>query len=98
MVNALDAVVGRPRRHVDVAKLYDAYQRTRSVRAAAREVDIPPATAWDRLLLSKQPVSPHDFDLRFANRLPACSKCGPRQVAHATSRSTSCQLMLPQAM
>ena len=35
-----DAVVGRPRRHVDVEKLYDAYQRTRSVRAAAREMDL----------------------------------------------------------
>lgn len=40
---------GRPRRDVPVAKLSDAYHRTGSVRAAARAVGIPPATAWDRL-------------------------------------------------
>ena len=43
------APVGRPRRQVDVAKLSDAFHRTRSVRRAACELGIPPATAWDRL-------------------------------------------------
>ena len=40
---------GRPRRQIPVQKLYDAFRRTNSVRAAARELGVPPGTAWDRL-------------------------------------------------
>ncbi len=41
--------VGRPRREVAVENLIVAYREHRSVRAAARMLGIPPATAWDRL-------------------------------------------------
>ena len=41
--------VGRPRRQVADEKLLVAYERTGSVSAAARELDIPRGTAWDRL-------------------------------------------------
>jgi len=40
---------GRPRRQIPVEKLYDAFRRRKSVRAAARELGVPPGTAWDRL-------------------------------------------------
>ena len=40
---------GRPRRDVDVPRLLDAYKRTQCVRAAAREVGVPPGTVWHRL-------------------------------------------------
>ena len=40
---------GRPRRQIPVEKVYDAFTRHGSVRAAARELDIPPVTVWDRL-------------------------------------------------
>ena len=40
---------GRPRRVVPLKKLYAAFAETKSVRAAARAVDVPPGVAWDRL-------------------------------------------------
>ena len=41
--------LGRKRVELPVEKLADAYRRTRSIRAAAREVDCPAGTARDRL-------------------------------------------------
>lgn len=41
--------LGRPRRQIDVEKVYDAYRRHRTVRGAARELGLPPGTVWDRL-------------------------------------------------
>lgn len=53
---------GRPKRHISVEKVYDAFTRHGSVRAAARELDIPPGTVWDRLhdagLVPKQSKNP----------------------------------------
>lgn len=40
---------GRPRRQIPVEKIYDAYRRHNTVRGAARELDLPPGTVWDRL-------------------------------------------------
>ena len=40
---------GRPRVDIPVLKLLDAYRRHKNVRATARELGIPPGTAWNRL-------------------------------------------------
>ena len=54
---------GRPKRHIPVEKVYDAFKRHGSVRAAARELGIPPGTAWDRLhdagLVPKRTKNPY---------------------------------------
>ena len=44
-----ERAVGRPRRDVPLDALADAYRLAGSVRGAARALDIPPGTAWDRL-------------------------------------------------
>ncbi len=54
--------LGRPRRQISVEKVYDAFREHGSVRAAARDLGIPPGTVWDRLheagLVPKQTKSP----------------------------------------
>ena len=48
-VNLSRPVGGRPRRKIAVQPLLDAYRRLRSVRATARELDLPAGTVWHRL-------------------------------------------------
>lgn len=40
---------GRPRRDLPLQQVLDAYQKTHSVRAAAKLVAAPPGTVWHRL-------------------------------------------------
>ncbi len=40
---------GRPRREVDLQRIYDAWQRHRGIRLAARELGLPPGTLWTKL-------------------------------------------------